>query len=125
MADPKQKEAEEIIELAKEIVKERHNAKDRPDVIPRYIQDRPAPRYQDPHPKIGPLAANGNDYEAMTGDLLSNEYEALKIGQENSGFSSEDAYLDLEQTQEIFKSELANDNGTEHEYREIEPDPIV
>ena len=56
---------------------------------------------QDPRPKIGPLAAKKNDYEAMTSDLPSNEYEALKIGQENSGFSSEDTDLDLEQKRSV------------------------
>ena len=45
------------------------------------------------------------------GDTPLDGYEALKIGgEENSAFTSEDTYLDLDQAQDIFQKELEKSN---------------
>ncbi|XP_066911178.1 uncharacterized protein [Clytia hemisphaerica] len=125
--DESKKEAAEILELAKEIIHERHSAKERPDVIPRYIMGRPAPNpttsaYQDPRPSIGPLAAKTDPSKSGPTSPASNLYTDLaNVRPGDSAYESlrQDAVIqDDEKPQESYVD--MNGIGGEEAYLDLE-----
>jgi len=123
--DPKQQEAEDVLELAMEIIKERKLTElqhSRPDVVPSYIRNRPVPTHVDPRPRIGPLSQSGsyNDAFDSSQELYvdpSSEtaYMSMSLGthQEEGDYldlaniekpttENEEEYLELQETREEF-----------------------